>query len=63
VPPEIWNHRTATSNHSGTEPSEELKRELDANVRDDEAHQDERMAADRFIVDRRKTKFDSLPQK
>jgi hypothetical protein len=52
----------ATSNRPRTEPSEELKRELDAHVLDDEAHPDERMPADRFIVDLRK-KFESLPQK
>ena len=38
----------------GTEPSEDLKRELDERVGDDEANPDERVPAKRFIADLRK---------
>ena len=52
----------ANPHRPGNEPSEELKRELDAHVLDDELHPDDRMAADQFLADLR-TKFEPLPPK
>jgi hypothetical protein len=46
--------RMASPTRPGTEPNEDLKRELDEHVRDDEANPDERVPAEGFIADLRK---------
>jgi hypothetical protein len=44
----------ASPTRPDTEPTEDLKRELDEHVRDDEANPDERVPAEGFIADLRK---------
>jgi hypothetical protein len=46
-------HCMATPTRPGTEPSEDLKRELDEHVRDDEAHPNERVPAEKLIAELR----------
>jgi hypothetical protein len=46
--------RMASPTRPDTEPTEDLKRELDEHVRDDEANPDERVPAEGFIADLRK---------
>jgi hypothetical protein len=43
----------ATPTRPGSEPSEDLKRELDEHIRDDEAHPDERVPAEKLIAELR----------
>jgi hypothetical protein len=46
--------RMASPRRPGTQPNEDLKRELDEHLRDDEANPDERVPAEGFIADLRK---------
>jgi hypothetical protein len=43
----------ATPTRPGSEPNDDLKRELDEHVRDDEAHPDERVPAEKLIAELR----------
>jgi hypothetical protein len=52
----------ATPTRPGTEPSEELKRELDEHVLDDETHPEERVPAEKFVAELR-TKFKPIAPK
>jgi hypothetical protein len=52
----------ASNIRPGTEPTEELKRELDEHMRDDEAHSNERVPAETFLADLRRSLKPVVPK-